>query len=94
MRYTNHLAPASFLLSLQISSYLLVGLDLCVTARVDLNTDTCDINVSPDKRAIFLHNEQNLIQALKVHKITFLRSFPHPFQDSFGRNFCFISLDV
>jgi DNA mismatch repair protein PMS2 len=28
--------------------------------------DACDVNVSPDKRTIFLHNEQNLIQALKV----------------------------
>ena len=28
--------------------------------------DACDINVSPDKRTIFLHSENNLVQALKV----------------------------
>ena len=30
------------------------------------HTDACDINVSPDKRTIFLHSENNLVQALKV----------------------------
>jgi DNA mismatch repair protein PMS2 len=29
--------------------------------------DSCDINVSPDKRTILLHSENNLIEALKVH---------------------------
>ena len=28
--------------------------------------DSCDINVSPDKRTILLHSEGNLIKALKV----------------------------
>ena len=28
--------------------------------------DSCDINVSPDKRTILLHSEGNLIRALKV----------------------------
>ncbi|KAI9060339.1 DNA mismatch repair protein MutL [Trametes sanguinea] len=28
--------------------------------------DSCDINVSPDKRTILLHSENNLIQALKI----------------------------
>ncbi|KAJ7758016.1 histidine kinase-like ATPase [Mycena metata] len=31
-----------------------------------LPTDSCDINVSPDKRSILLHHEANLISALKV----------------------------
>ncbi|KIJ97475.1 hypothetical protein K443DRAFT_133840 [Laccaria amethystina LaAM-08-1] len=31
-----------------------------------LPTESCDINLSPDKRTIFLHNEGNLITALKV----------------------------
>lgn len=37
-----------------------------VIADFVLPTHACDINVSPDKRTIFLHNEQNLIQALKA----------------------------
>ena len=28
--------------------------------------DSCDINVSPDKRTILLHSEGNLVRALKV----------------------------
>jgi hypothetical protein len=32
----------------------------------DLGVDSCDINVSPDKRTILLHSENNLIEALKV----------------------------
>ncbi|KIM25641.1 hypothetical protein M408DRAFT_331017 [Serendipita vermifera MAFF 305830] len=31
-----------------------------------LPTDACDINVSPDKRTIFLHSEHNLIEAMKA----------------------------
>ncbi|KAM5530133.1 hypothetical protein V8D89_016211 [Ganoderma adspersum] len=31
-----------------------------------LPTDSCDINVSPDKRTILLHSENNLVQALKA----------------------------
>ncbi|KAH7108172.1 hypothetical protein BKA62DRAFT_609936 [Auriculariales sp. MPI-PUGE-AT-0066] len=33
-------------------------------------TDSCDINVSPDKRTIFLHREQGLIGSLKEALIT------------------------
>ena len=29
-------------------------------------TDSCDINVSPDKRTILIHSEDNLVAALKV----------------------------
>ncbi|KAI8806654.1 histidine kinase-like ATPase [Cladochytrium replicatum] len=29
-----------------------------------------DVNVTPDKRTIFLHNENNILEALKVRKIT------------------------
>ncbi|KZT30069.1 DNA mismatch repair protein MutL [Neolentinus lepideus HHB14362 ss-1] len=36
-----------------------------VVADFILPTNTCDINVSPDKRTIFLHSENNLIEALK-----------------------------
>lgn len=41
----------------------------CSTSTWPLSTgaaDTCDINVSPDKRSILLHHEANLIAALKV----------------------------
>ncbi|KAG8771401.1 hypothetical protein FRC15_003428 [Serendipita sp. 397] len=31
-----------------------------------LPTDVCDINVSPDKRTIFVHSEEDLIEALKT----------------------------
>ncbi|KAH0835450.1 hypothetical protein J3R83DRAFT_9084 [Lanmaoa asiatica] len=37
-----------------------------VIANVILPTNACDINVSPDKRTIFLHGETNLVQALKT----------------------------
>ncbi|EGN97537.1 hypothetical protein SERLA73DRAFT_57791 [Serpula lacrymans var. lacrymans S7.3] len=37
-----------------------------IVADFVIPTHTCDINVSPDKRTIFLHSEANLIQALKV----------------------------
>ena len=33
-------------------------------------TDSLDVNVSPDKRTIFIHSEDNLIQALKVSPLT------------------------
>ncbi|KAK7002475.1 DNA mismatch repair protein MutL [Favolaschia claudopus] len=36
-----------------------------IVADFLLPTDSCDINVSPDKRTIFLHHESNLIAALK-----------------------------
>jgi hypothetical protein len=52
----------------QISIYLLVGLSLKPSNFNYLTglLDTYDVNVSPDKRTIFLHNEGNLILALKV----------------------------
>ncbi|OJA10923.1 hypothetical protein AZE42_03052 [Rhizopogon vesiculosus] len=37
-----------------------------IVADFILPTHACDVNVSPDKRTIFLHSEQNLIQALKI----------------------------
>ncbi|KAH7907596.1 DNA mismatch repair protein MutL [Hygrophoropsis aurantiaca] len=37
-----------------------------IVADFILPTHACDINVSPDKRTIFLHSENNLVQALKV----------------------------
>ncbi|KAI1786255.1 DNA mismatch repair protein MutL [Ganoderma leucocontextum] len=37
-----------------------------VVADFILPTNSCDINVSPDKRTILLHSENNLVQALKV----------------------------
>lgn len=37
-----------------------------IMADFDLPTDTYDVNVSPDKRSILLHNEGNLILALKA----------------------------
>lgn len=36
-----------------------------ILADFILPTESCDINLSPDKRTIFLHNEGNLISALK-----------------------------
>lgn len=37
-------------------------------AVLDIQTplDAVDVNVSPDKREIFVHSENNLIEALKV----------------------------
>ncbi|THH15413.1 hypothetical protein EW146_g5056 [Bondarzewia mesenterica] len=37
-----------------------------IVADFILPTDSCDINVSPDKRTILLHSENNLVEALKV----------------------------
>lgn len=34
--------------------------------NADVLSDSCDINVSPDKRTIFLHSEGNLLAQLKV----------------------------
>ncbi|KAJ8597197.1 DNA mismatch repair protein MutL [Rhizopogon salebrosus TDB-379] len=66
-----------------------------IVADFILPTRACDVNVSPDKRTIFLHSEQNLIQALKVQTmLIFLYSFSHAFKDSIGRGFCFVSFDV
>ncbi|GBE87291.1 DNA mismatch repair protein [Sparassis crispa] len=36
-----------------------------VVADFILPTDSCDVNVSPDKRTILLHSENSLVQALK-----------------------------
>ncbi|KAF9222232.1 DNA mismatch repair protein MutL [Gyrodon lividus] len=46
-----------------------------VIADFILPTHACDINVSPDKRTIFLHSEHSLVQALKVRLATLLS--PH-----------------
>ncbi|KAF8884622.1 histidine kinase-like ATPase [Infundibulicybe gibba] len=37
-----------------------------ILADFIIPTDSCDINISPDKRTIFIHSEGNLISALKV----------------------------
>ncbi|KAI5824843.1 DNA mismatch repair protein MutL [Schizophyllum commune Tattone D] len=37
-----------------------------LVADFQIPTESCDINVSPDKRTIFLHNEANLIAAFKA----------------------------
>lgn len=37
-----------------------------ILALPRIQIDAYDVNVSPDKRSIFLHSEQNLIEALKV----------------------------
>ncbi|KAH9852812.1 hypothetical protein C2E23DRAFT_729924 [Lenzites betulinus] len=37
-----------------------------IIADFILPTSSCDINVSPDKRTILLHSENNLVQALKI----------------------------
>ncbi|KAG5635395.1 hypothetical protein H0H81_011417 [Sphagnurus paluster] len=37
-----------------------------ILADFIIPTDSCDINVSPDKRTIFLHSENNLITQLKI----------------------------
>ncbi|KAL1721544.1 DNA mismatch repair protein MutL [Schizophyllum commune] len=44
-----------------------------LVADFQIPTESCDINVSPDKRTIFLHNETNLIAAFKVNA----HSFPY-----------------
>lgn len=43
-----------------------VGQHPFIIADFILPTHACDVNVSPDKRTILLHSEQNLIQALKA----------------------------
>lgn len=58
-----------FLPSLLISNWLQVtflGLSQTFTMTNVSFADSYDVNVSPDKRSIFLHSEQNLIEALKV----------------------------
>ncbi|OBZ74664.1 Mismatch repair endonuclease PMS2 [Grifola frondosa] len=37
-----------------------------IVADFILPTDSCDVNVSPDKRTILLHSENNLVNALKI----------------------------
>ncbi|CCM04153.1 uncharacterized protein FIBRA_06315 [Fibroporia radiculosa] len=37
-----------------------------IVANFNLPTESCDVNVSPDKRTILLHSENNLVQALKA----------------------------
>jgi DNA mismatch repair protein PMS2 len=61
----------SRLLSLQILFFLRVSLFVCPSLRRLLihrhpRIDTVDINVSPDKRTIFLHSEGSFVDALKA----------------------------
>ncbi|GAA6019617.1 hypothetical protein JCM10207_006944 [Rhodosporidiobolus poonsookiae] len=51
-----------------------------VVADFQLATDAYDVNVSPDKRTIFLHSEGNLISALK----TALEAFFQPSQATYA----------
>ncbi|KAK9895469.1 DNA mismatch repair protein MutL [Cystobasidium minutum MCA 4210] len=51
-----------------------------IVADFELATDSYDVNVSPDKRSIFLHSEQNLIEALK----TALDAFYSPSRATFS----------
>ncbi|GAA5974445.1 hypothetical protein JCM11641_003218 [Rhodosporidiobolus odoratus] len=51
-----------------------------VVADFQLATDAYDVNVSPDKRTIFLHSEGNLIAAMK----TALEAFFQPSQATFA----------
>ncbi|GAA6036714.1 hypothetical protein JCM8097_003443 [Rhodosporidiobolus ruineniae] len=51
-----------------------------VVADFQLATDAYDVNVSPDKRTIFLHSEGNLIAALK----TALEEFFQPSQSTYA----------
>ena len=46
-----------------------------VVKREFYPTDSCDINVSPDKRTILLHSENNLIESLKVRLGTLTITF-------------------
>ena len=39
--------------------------------------DACDINVSPDKRTIFIHSENNLILELKVRPLVSLEVYAY-----------------
>jgi DNA mismatch repair ATPase MutL len=41
-------------------------------------TDAVDVNVSPDKREIFLHNELDLVEALRVSWCGFDRADEAP----------------
>lgn len=45
-----------------------------VIADFKLPTESCDINVSPDKRTIFVHSEDNLVTAFKVHSLRLFAS--------------------
>jgi biopolymer transport protein ExbD len=68
MRFIGLLTLLSRLSLWQISIYPLVGISLNLLTFIYLTSllDTYDVNVSPDKRTILLHNEGNLILALKV----------------------------
>ncbi len=69
VRSTLHKCP---LLS-QTSLFLLVGRTIFGMEDCHLNhvIDSVDVNVSPDKRTIFLHGEDSFVQALKV-SLTFI----------------------
>lgn len=60
---TQDRSPASWL----TSSFLQVrDFRKSVSTLLTCRLDSYDVNVSPDKRTIFLHSEGNLITALKV----------------------------
>ena len=69
-KFIVRLMPTNLLSSLQTLSCRLVCnlANLLMYLMMGINSaDSCDINVSPDKRTILLHSENNLIEALKVH---------------------------
>ncbi|TFK95435.1 histidine kinase-like ATPase [Pterulicium gracile] len=41
---------------------------------VIIPTESCDVNVSPDKRTVFIHSEENLVTALKVRTVNLIPS--------------------
>ncbi|KAJ7279405.1 histidine kinase-like ATPase [Mycena rebaudengoi] len=66
-----------------------------IIADLIIPTDSCDINVSPDKRSIFLHHETNLISALKVI-LPSQRPFPQLIsaQDNAGNLFRLLTFHI
>lgn len=73
-KFIGRLMPTNPLSLLRISSCQLVCTlghsTMCAVMGVTLCADSCDINVSPDKRTILLHSENNLVEALKVHYLS------------------------
>lgn len=53
-----------------------------IVADFKIPTDAYDVNITPDKRTIFLHFESSLIDSLKYH----LNSFFEPFRGHFAIN--------
>lgn len=85
---------------LRISSLLQVGVIFVSLVKITTLTysppDTYDVNVSPDKRTIFLHSEGNLVAALKVRCFyTPLRNRPDHFNvGRLRRNLSAFTLDI